>query len=95
MVNLGGQWCSPFKGYRRTRGKRSMKIVIDEHRCKGHGRCYAIAPEVFAPVDDDGHSGALLDELSANDADLTAKVAEASANCPEYAIAVDQSESVG
>lgn len=71
-----------------------MKIVIDERRCKGHGRCYAIAPEVFEPADDDGHSGVLLDELPGNDADLLAQVAEARANCPERAITVDESGSV-
>lgn len=73
-------------------GKPTMKIVIDEHRCQAHGRCYAIAPEVFEPVDDDGHSGVLLDELPANDTDLLATVAEAGANCPEHAITVDESE---
>lgn len=69
-----------------------MKVLIDEQRCAGHGRCYAIEPEMFEPVDDDGHSGFLLDELPANDAELLAKVAEVSANCPEQAITIDESE---
>lgn len=70
-----------------------MNVLIDEHRCQGHGRCYAIEPEMFEPVDDDGRSGFLLGELPADDADLLAKVAAVSANCPERAITIDESES--
>ena len=70
-----------------------MKVRIDEQRCQGHGRCYAIEPELFDPVDDDGHSGFSLDELPAGDADLRARVAAVGANCPERAITIDESES--
>lgn len=70
-----------------------MKVLIDEQRCVGHGRCYAIQPELFEPVDDDGHSIFLPDEVPADDAELLAKVAEASANCPEQAITIDEKES--
>jgi ferredoxin len=24
-----------------------MKLIIDEERCTGHGRCYSLAPELF------------------------------------------------
>ncbi|MGV0790779.1 ferredoxin [Mycolicibacterium sp. XJ1819] len=70
-----------------------MKVLIDQDRCHGHGRCYAIEPDLFEPVDDHGHSGFLPDGLSANDADLLARVAEVSANCPEQAITIHESES--
>jgi ferredoxin len=70
-----------------------MKVRIDEHRCQGHGRCYSIEPEMFEPVDDDGHAGFLLDGMLADDAGLLAKAMEASANCPEHAITIDESGS--
>ncbi|OBB27372.1 ferredoxin [Mycolicibacterium elephantis] len=69
-----------------------MKVQIDEERCAGHGRCYAIEPDMFAPIDDDGHAGFLLDGPPVNAADLQAKLAEVSANCPEQAITIDESE---
>ena len=28
-----------------------MKVHVDEDRCEGHGRCYALAPAVFEPDD--------------------------------------------
>ncbi len=70
-----------------------MKVRIDDNRCQGHGRCYAIEPELFEPVDDDGHSGFLLDGPLTDDADLLARLHEAGANCPEHAITIDESES--
>ena len=26
-----------------------MRVHIDDERCEGHGRCYALAPTVFEP----------------------------------------------
>ncbi|MGV0714275.1 ferredoxin [Mycolicibacterium sp. XJ662] len=69
-----------------------MKVHIDEERCAGHGRCYAIEPEIFAPIDDEGHAGFFLDAQPMNAADLKAKLADVSANCPEQAITIDESE---
>ena len=61
-----------------------MRVTIDTDRCTGHGRCYALAPDVF-DADDDGngvvcHIGRDLlgDEL--------AHAEVAVANCPESAI---------
>ena len=28
-----------------------MKVHVDQAKCQGHGRCYALAPEVFEPDD--------------------------------------------
>ena len=61
-----------------------MKIRIDEERCTGHGRCYALAPEVFEP-DDEGHSVLRLDEIPP---DLEAKARIGVENCPEQAISI-------
>jgi ferredoxin len=58
---------------------------VDADRCEGHGRCYALAPELFA-ADDIGNSsevghGAVPPELE-REARLAA------ANCPELAITI-------
>ena len=59
-----------------------MKLRLDSVRCTGHGRCYALAPELF---DEDAEGRAIL---------LTAEVPpehreeaqRAIDNCPEEAI---------
>jgi ferredoxin len=62
-----------------------VKVVIDPERCTGHGRCYALAPEVF-DADDRGLG------LVKGDGDVTSGLEHAArravANCPESAIAV-------
>jgi ferredoxin len=62
-----------------------VKIKIDSERCTGHGRCYALAPEVFEP-DDEGHSVLLID--GDIPAELWAKARLGVENCPEQAISV-------
>jgi ferredoxin len=63
-----------------------MRIVFDEARCVGHGRCYALAPDVF-DADDVGHcvvriTGDVPPELQ--DAARTG-----AANCPEDALTIE------
>jgi ferredoxin len=66
-------------------------IVIDPDRCEGHGKCYRLAPALFAPADDHGHSevvGNLGDDADTQDVRLAER---AVIECPESAIAwVDQ-----
>ena len=59
-----------------------MKIRISAERCSGHGRCYAIAPDVF-DEDEAGYPIPQFDEvpLTMREATLTAQL-----NCPEQAI---------
>ncbi len=60
-----------------------MRIRVDEGRCQGHARCFALAPELFS-VDDYGLSTALRDgEVPV---ELEAKARLAIANCPECAV---------
>jgi ferredoxin len=61
-----------------------MRIKIDDDRCTGHGRCYALAPEVFEP-DDEGHSIVLHVEVPP---ELEAKARLGVDNCPEQAISI-------
>jgi ferredoxin len=62
-----------------------MKIRVDPDRCQGHGRCYALAPELF-DVDDYGLSSVIGDGTVL--AGLEEKARLAVGNCPEYAIEV-------
>jgi len=59
-----------------------MRIVLDPNACVGHGRCYALSPQVFMP-DEIGHCEVVATEV--DDYQLeSARVAVAS--CPEDAL---------
>lgn len=62
-----------------------MKASIDDGRCRGHGVCTTICPEVFA-MTDDGYAEAILDEVPDELADRAREAAEA---CPENAVVLD------
>ena len=63
-----------------------VRITFDSGKCQGHGRCYALAPELF-DADDEGSA-----VLKAADGEVPAGLEDqaipASDNCPEYAIEV-------
>jgi ferredoxin len=61
-----------------------MKAHVDDDRCRGHGVCSAICPEVFE-VGDDGYSVVRVPEIPA---DFEQAVQDAAASCPEQAITV-------
>jgi ferredoxin len=64
-----------------------MKVRVDTERCQGHNRCYSLAPELF-DVDDFGQAVVIGDGTVA--AGLEHKARLAVANCPEYAITLDE-----
>ena len=64
-----------------------MKVTVDGEACTGHGRCYALAPDVYAP-DDRGHCEILVDDVSP---DLEEQARAGEANCPERAITISDS----
>ncbi|HEY3239669.1 MAG TPA: ferredoxin [Acidimicrobiia bacterium] len=64
-----------------------MKVRVDPERCQGHNRCYALAPELFE-VDDYGMSSARDDGVVPEVLEDKARLAEA--NCPEFAIHVEE-----
>ena len=64
-----------------------MKVRIDDERCQGHGRCYALAPEVIE-ADDIGNAQVIGDGTVP--AEHEAAVRKASTNCPEYAVIVEE-----
>ena len=62
-----------------------MKVIVDNSKCQGHGRCYDLSPEVFA-ADDDGY--VLLNIDGEIPADLEQKARTAVLNCPENALSI-------
>ena len=59
-----------------------MKVKVDEDRCRGHGMCLTLCPDVFS-MHDDGYAVADPSEVPAG---LEASAQNAIANCPEQAI---------
>jgi len=64
-----------------------MRVHIDDERCEGHGRCYALAPLVFEP-DEIGNTRTLADGAVPPGEEDRARLAVA--NCPEQAITIDE-----
>ena len=62
-----------------------MKVKVDLNLCVGHGRCYALAPEVFG-ADDYGHCELLVEEVDGARADQARLGVD---NCPERAITLE------
>ena len=62
-----------------------MKASIDDGRCRGHGVCTTLCPEVFV-MTDDGYAEAILDEVPEGLQDRAREAAEA---CPENAVVLD------
>lgn len=63
-----------------------MKVIIDSDACQGHGRCYAIAPDVFTD-DDDGYPVVLEPEVPPA---LEERARAAVHACPERAISLTE-----
>jgi ferredoxin len=65
-----------------------MKMTVDRDLCSGHGRCYALAPDLFESDDEGFNSfrGKTVDVASDQE-----EIARRGANaCPERAISLDE-----
>jgi ferredoxin len=62
-----------------------MKVKLDAERCTGHGRCYALAPDVY-DADDEGHCVLRHDVIPV---ELEAKARAGVNNCPEEALTIE------
>ena len=62
-----------------------MRVVVDSEKCQGHNRCYALAPALF-DVDDYGY--ATVGDGSVPPTRRRRRLAVA--NCPEYAISIEE-----
>jgi ferredoxin len=63
-----------------------MKVAVSAELCSGHGRCYALAPEVYAS-DAEGYNRARGETLDVAD-DQAHSAARGARGCPEGAIEV-------
>ncbi len=64
-----------------------MRLSVDADLCTGHGRCYVLAPQLFAP-DDFGHCELVLDANVDVPDELEDQARLGRDNCPEQAITI-------
>lgn len=62
-----------------------MKVTIDSDRCRGHGVCCVLSPDVFT-LNEDGYAETVTSQVPA---ELEQSVQEAEASCPERAISTN------
>jgi ferredoxin len=61
-----------------------QRLLIDEDMCHGHGRCYAVSPDLFNS-DDEGFGVVVGSEITDADRESADR---AMSNCPEQAISI-------
>jgi ferredoxin len=59
-----------------------MRVSVDDQRCRGHGVCTTLCPDVFS-LTDDGYAVAVASDVPTG---LEAATQEAIQCCPEQAI---------
>jgi len=59
-----------------------VKVFVDDERCRGHGMCTTLCPDVFQ-INDDGYAEVQLPEVPAGQVDAAREAIEC---CPEQAI---------
>lgn len=64
----------------------TLKVLLEEALCEGHGQCVTAAPEVFVMTDDDEVARIVIAEPPE---DLRAAVQSACALCPTRAITIE------
>ena len=64
-----------------------MKVRVDQQKCQGHGRCYALAPDLFES-DDYGNAHELDGGVVPAGREESARLA--AANCPELAVILEE-----
>jgi ferredoxin len=64
-----------------------VRVRIDDGVCQGHGRCYDLAPGLFAD-DEEGYGQVLGDGVVPPGSQDEAR--RAALNCPEHAIRLTQ-----
>jgi ferredoxin len=61
------------------------RLVLDRALCRGHGRCYTLAPDVY----DVGEDGLAVLRLTDVPADLLTQAELGVDNCPEMALTLE------
>lgn len=75
--------------------RMAIQITVDLELCQGHGKCYLLAPKVFAPIEDDDWGMAEpivgpLDDGNDPDGSLRKQAEIGQRACPESAITLTQ-----
>jgi ferredoxin len=63
-----------------------MRVHVRPDKCQGHTLCNAVAPELFALREDDGHSYVLHDPVPPG---FEERARKAALGCPEGAIEIE------
>ena len=61
-------------------------IEVDTSRCQGHGKCYAVAPDLVEPGDDLGRAMVISGPIDESDTGKIAQGDAAIGACPEMAL---------
>lgn len=64
-----------------------LRVRVNPDLCQGHNRCYALVPRVF-DVDELGQAVVIGDGVVPPDLDDRVRLAVA--NCPEFAITIEE-----
>ncbi|MBO64738.1 MAG: ferredoxin [Actinobacteria bacterium] len=64
-----------------------MRVKVDAEKCQGHNRCFSLAVELF-DVDDYGYATEIGDGEVPSELEDKARLA--AANCPEFAISLEE-----
>ena len=62
-----------------------MNVSVDADRCRGHGICMTLCPDVFA-LSDDGYAEVRISDIPE---EFHEAIETAAAACPEHAIETD------
>jgi ferredoxin len=63
-----------------------MRVSIDDERCKGHGMCCGLSPQLFE-LTEHGYAVVLMAEVPAELEDVASSAAQM---CPEIAISIEE-----
>lgn len=63
-----------------------MKVIVEQAKCAGHGRCAAVAPEVFT-LDEMGYSAISQKQVPPG---LEASARRGARACPERIIRIEE-----
>ena len=63
-----------------------MRVQIDDDRCKGHGTCCGLCPQIFE-LTSDGYARVLVSEIPPEAQELVQTAVE---QCPEGAISIEE-----
>lgn len=63
------------------------RVCVNAEKCQGHNRCYLLAPELF-DVDEYGQAVVVGDGTVTPELEEKARLAVA--NCPEFAITIEE-----